>query len=705
MAQASLDPVLRPKSIAIVGASPKRGTIGGELFANIMSSGFTGVAYPVNPVSTSVQAVKAYRTVLELPEAPDLVVVAVPAKAVAEVIDQCIERGAKAVLVISAGFKEVGGDGVALEAELTNKVRSSGIRMIGPNCLGVINLDPEVSLNATFSPSISEPGRVAFMSQSGGLGVAILDQSRELGLGLSSFVSIGNKADVSGNDLLEFWESDANTEIVLLYLESFGNPRKFTKIARRLAKKKPIVVVKSGRSVSGQRAASSHTGALAGIDVAVDALFSQAGVIRTDTIEELFNTAMILANQPIPKGRRVAVLTNAGGPGILAADACEYCGLELPTLSDDTKAELRAILPSEASVTNPVDMVAAASGEQFQEASKILLASGEVDILMVIFVPPLVTSPDDVADAIAAAAAVGSEHTVVACLMGAHGVMKGRQSLRDDGIPSFAFPEAAAVALSRIATYSEWRQRPAGQLVQFESVDRNAVSTLLAGGSGEPRWLESHVASSLLAAYGIPTASVTFARTTGEAAEAAKQIGFPVAVKLASQTLVHKTDVGGVRLNLQNEEEVLKAFQNMRTQLEEKGLLDAMDGVHVQQMVEGGQEVILGCTDDPAFGPLMMFGLGGTYVELLKDVVFRLHPLRDRDAEAMVEGIKARLVLDGYRGSEPVDKAAIVDVLLRLSQLVGDFPQIAEIEMNPLRVMPAGQGAVSIDCRIRVYSD
>lgn len=703
MSHASLSPVLRPKSIAIVGASRRRGSIGGELFANIMSSGFTGVAYPVHPTSTSVQAVKAYQSVLDLPEAPDLVVIAVPARFVPEVVDQCIEKGVKALVIISAGFKEVGGAGVQLEADLVDKVRSAGIRMVGPNCLGVINLDPDVSLNATFSPSISEPGRVAFMSQSGGLGVAILDQSRELGLGLSSFVSIGNKADVSGNDLLEFWESDANTEIVLLYLESFGNPRKFTTIARRLAKKKPIVVVKSGRSVSGQRAASSHTGALAGIDVAVDALFSQAGVIRTDTIEELFNTAMILANQPLPKGRRVAVLTNAGGPGILAADACEHRGLEVPTLSAETRAKLGAILAREASVTNPVDMVAAASGDQFREASEILLASGEVDILMVIFVPPLVTSPDEVADAIAAAAAVGPEQTVVACLMGAHGVMKGRQSLRDDGIPSFAFPEAAAVALSRIATYSDWRDEPAGQLVRFESVGRDTVSALLASGSTEPRWLESHVASELLAAYGIPTASVSFAKTALEAVEAAVNIGFPVAVKLASQTLVHKTDVGGVCLNLQNEEEVLAAFQAIRTQLDANGLGEAMDGVHVQQMVDGGLEVILGCTDDPAFGPLMMFGLGGTYVELLKDVVFRLHPLRDRDAKAMVDGIKARPVLDGYRGSQPVDKAAIVDVLLRLSQLVGDFPEIAEIEMNPLRVMAAGQGAISIDCRIRVY--
>lgn len=699
----SLDPVLRPRSVALIGASRDRGTIGGELFHNLISSGYSGVVYPVNPKAHAVQAVKAYPNILAIPDPIDLAIIAVSAPHVSAVVDQCIEKGVGGIVVISAGFKEVGGAGAEAEAELTAKVRAAGVRMVGPNCLGVMNLDPEVRLNATFSPTSSEPGRVAFMSQSGALGVAILDYSRELGLGLSSFVSVGNKADVSGNDLLEFWEQDPNTDVVLLYLESFGNPRKFPRIARRLGRKKPLAVVKSGRSTSGRRAATSHTGALAGVDIAVDALFAQAGVIRTDTIEELFNTAMVIANQPLPGGRRVGVLTNAGGPGILAADACEHRGLILPTLSDQTQKALRTFLPVEASVSNPVDMIASASAESFERAVRLLLESDELDILVIIFVPPIVTSPDDVAEAIIRARE-GSGKTVVACLMGAHGVLAGRESLRQRGIPSFTFPEAAAVALSRIAAYAEWREQPEGTIPVFADIDRAGARRIAQDASktvNHTGWLSTDASCAILEAYGVKTAPTRFATSADEAAELARGIGFPVAVKLASGTLTHKSDVGGIRLGLTSEAAVRDAFFAIEGQLRQSGLESHMDGVTVQAMVSDGVEVIIGATTDPAFGPLLMFGLGGTYVELLKDVSFRLQPLTDLDADAMIRGIRSFKMLDGYRGGPPADLEAIQDALLRLSQLLGDLPEIQEMDINPLKVLRPGEGAIAVDVRMR----
>lgn len=702
---ASLKPLFHPRSVAVIGASRRRGTIGGELFHNIITGGFTGVVYPVNSQAESVQAVRAYPSITEVPDKVDLAVVAVPAVAVPEVIDQCIEKGVKALVVISAGFKEIGAAGQQVEDALTARIRQHGVRMVGPNCLGFITSDPEIRLNASFSPVDCAPGPIAFMSQSGALGVAILDATRELGLGLSSFVSVGNKADVSANDLLEYWETDPRTEVILLYLESFGNPRKFTRIARRVSRKKPIAVVKSGRTASGRRAASSHTGALAGVDVAVDALFRQAGVIRTNTIEELFNTAMILVNEPLPKGRRLAVVTNAGGPGILAVDAAEQHGLELPDLSETTVGALKKILPPEASPRNPVDMIASASAEVFRQCIEIILADPAVDMLLVIFVPPLVTSPDEVADAITAACA-GSDKLVVSCIMGTHGVLTSRQSLRARSIPSFAFPEAATVALSKVATYADWRRRPEGETVEFKDVQPELARSLMAPSlqkaKTEGLLLPTETCRELLVAYGIPAAAMGFAKGADEAAELAQKIGFPVAVKLASDTLSHKSDVGGIRLNLPNASAVRDATFAIEGHLRTLGMADRMQGVHVQQMVPSGAEVIIGMSTDPVFGPLMMFGLGGTYVELLKDVSFRLHPLTDRDVDEMIRDIRSYKLLEGYRNEPAADIDAIKEVLLRLNQMISDFPEICEMDINPLKVMPPGKGCMAVDIRMRV---
>jgi acetyl coenzyme A synthetase (ADP forming)-like protein len=706
---ASLDPLLRPRVVAVVGASRRPGTIGYELFRNVVASGFTGVVYPVNASGEPIQAVRSYRSVCDVPEEVDLAVLAVPAAGVLAVVDDCAAAGVKALVVVSAGFKEVGGAGAALEAELTRRVRAAGMRMVGPNCLGLVNLDPQVRLNATFSPALSPPGSVAFLSQSGALGVAILDYSRDLGLGLSSFVSIGNKADVSSNDLLEYWERDPLTDVVLMYLESFGNPRKFSAIARRLARVKPIVAVKSGRSKTGGRAASSHTGALAGVDTAVDALFAQAGVIRTDTIEDLFNTAMVLANQPLPRGPRVAILTNAGGPGILAADACEHRGLELPDLSPQVEAALRAHLPAEASARNPVDTTAGTPAAAYGEAARLMLADPAVDALIAIFVPPLVTSVDDIADQLSVVAGVG-EKPVVACFMGAHGVLSGRESLRQHRIPSFAFPEAAVQALARIVRYAEWRREPESEVPALDGIDRVRARDLVAAwlpgpaaaGPAEARWLPPQVCAELLACYGIATAPSQLARSADEAVAAADALGYPVAVKLVSETLTHKADVGGVRLGLAGPGAVRDAYYAIEGALRSAGHLDAFAGALVQRMVPDGVEVIVGGTVDPALGPLLMFGLGGTYVELLEDVAFRLHPLTRRDAAEMVRSIRTFALLTGYRGQPAADVAAIEDTLLRLSQLLTDVPELVELDVNPLKVRAPGRGAIAVDARMRV---
>jgi acyl-CoA synthetase (NDP forming) len=542
------------------------------------------------------------------------------------------------------------------------------------------------------------------LSQSGALGIALLDHASALGIGLSTFVSVGNKADVSGNDLIQYWEQDPATDVILLYLESFGNPRKFGRIAPRITARKPIVAVKSGRSQAGSRAATSHTGALATVDVAVDALFKQSGVIRVDSLEEMFDVAGLLAHQPLPSGRRVGILTNAGGPGILAADTCEAHGLEVPPLSDETRAALRAILPAEAALSNPVDMIASATSEQYAEVLRILLSDDGLDTVIVIFIPPLVTQAPDVARAIREVVGAGVEKTILACFMMAKGAPK-ELSKGGRSVPSYIFPESAAKALSLVADYAAWRKRPRGAVPEL-TVDaergRDVIERATAGASEEGAWLSPEDCAELLDAYGVRSAPVRVARTAKEAANAAKELGLPVAAKLASATITHKTDVGGVLLNLRTQAEVERAFRSIRQRLESIGREDEMLGVTVQSMVQGGVEAIVGVTQDRSFGPLVMLGLGGTLVELVKDVQVRIQPLTDIDAREMVRSIKGYPLLEGWRGAPPADVAALEDLLLRISCLAGDLPEIAELDLNPVRVLPRGEGAVVVDARILV---
>ncbi|MGD0765106.1 MAG: GNAT family N-acetyltransferase, partial [Dehalococcoidia bacterium] len=690
-ATTAISAFFHPRQVAVIGASRERGTIGAEIFHNILRNGYKGAVYPVNPSATVVGAVHAYPSVLDVPDDVDLAVIVVPAEHVLDVTGECARKGVRGIVLISSGFKEMGPEGVERERTLMSRVHSYGMRLVGPNCLGVLNTNPDVSLNATFAALLPPQGNVALLSQSGALGLALLDYASKLGIGLSSFASIGNAADVSSNDLVQYWEQDPLTSVILLYLESFGNPRRFSRLARRVAAVKPIVAIKGGRTTAGSRAASSHTGALAGLDVAADALFRQAGVIRTDTLEEMFDIANLLAHQPLPQGRRVAILTNSGGPGILAADACERYGLNVPPASEATREKLRAFLPAAAGLSNPFDLLAPASAEDYDRALRIVLEDDDVDSVIVIFIPPLVTRAEDVAAAVRDVAAESSSgKPLLACFMSAQGAPPQLRGEGEEIVPAFAFPEATAISLARVCDYAEWRRQPKGTMPKLEALQtekgQEIVQRALAGDKNQRVWLPMDACAELLGAYGIRSAKVRLAGTADEAAAAATEIGFPVAAKVASATITHKTDIGGVVLGLQSAQAVRDAFRLMEERLSAIGKRDEMDGVIVQEMVEGGIEAIIGVTQDPSFGPLIMFGLGGVQVELLKDVAFRIHPLTDLDAKDMIRSIKGYPLLDGWRGAPPGDIPALEEVLLRVSALVEDLPEVAEMDLNPVKV-------------------
>ncbi|MCO4764179.1 MAG: acetate--CoA ligase family protein [Myxococcales bacterium] len=694
----NLDAILQPRSVAFIGASNKPNSIGAELFRNLLRYEFCGPVYPVNPRERAVFGVRAWPDVQSVPDDIDLAVVAVPGKRVLDTARACAAKGVKGLVVITAGFKETGPKGAARERELRDLCMASGMRLVGPNCLGVVNTDPTVRLDATFAPTFPQAGSVAMASQSGALGVAMLDAAEALNIGVSSFVSIGNKADVSANDLLEWWAVDPRTKVVLLYLESFGNPQKFARIARRLSREKPIVAVKSGRSARGLLAASSHTGSLAGGDAAVGALVDQCGLIRVDSVEELFDQAAFLAHQPIPKGRRLAILTNSGGPGIMATDACEGVGLTVAELSPTLQQSLSQHLPAAASVHNPVDMIASASAAQYATCAEVLLASDEIDALLAIFVPPIITESRDVAEAIARSAA-GSGKPVVACFMGRHGVEEATDMLEAAQIPSYAFPEAAVHVLARAAAYGEWLRRPTGEIPTLDGCDLDAARAIVGPAAARGGFLSDEETGRLLDCVGIARPRSEVTKSAGQAAEVARQFGFPVVLKLVADGVSHKTDLGGVKVDLRNESEVFGAWESLARAAEQHGV--TMTGALVQEMVKGGVETILGLSRDATVGALQMFGLGGVHVELLRDVAFRIPPLTDVDAAELVRSVRSFPLLDGYRGSAPADVAAVEDVALRLSALVTACPEIAELDLNPLMALPRGQGAIAVDCRVR----
>jgi acetyl coenzyme A synthetase (ADP forming)-like protein len=705
---ASLRPFFHPNAVAVVGASRNPTSIGTRLLNAVIAAGFHGAVYPVNPKASAIGSLRAYRSLGDLPEAPDLAVIAVPRDAVLNVIDDCAARGVRAVIVITAGFSEIGTDGSELQRQLAEKVRGHGMRMVGPNCLGLLNTDPAVRLNASFAPDFPPPGRIAFSSQSGALGLAIISLARQRGLGLSKFVSVGNKADVSGNDLLQYWEQDGQTDIILLYLESFGNPRRFARIAKRVSQQKPIVAVKAGRTGAGKRAASSHTAALAASDVAVDALFHQTGVIRAETLDEMFDLAAALSSQPLPAGRRVAILTNAGGLGILCADTCEANGLMVRELSEVTKNQLKEFLPATASVANPIDMIASASADDFRKAVEILLIDEQIDSLIVLTIhvglADIAAISRGISAGVTTARASGDKgKPVLTCIMYGDKLRPSSES-NSEHLPNYSFPETAARVLAKLANYSDWRKEPAGLIPEFDDIQPQVARSVCQDASKErgASWLSADEVRKVLSALALPLPRGGVCRTSDEAAEIAHAIGFPVALKLASRQIVHKTEVGGVQLNLRDEASVCQAFAAVKEHLAKENRLDAFDGVLIQPMISGGVELMVGVTQDPSFGPLIAFGLGGIHVEILKDVCFRVTPITDRDASEMVRDIRGYRLLEGYRGHSPADIAAIENLLLRVARLVEEVAEIAELDLNPVIALPPGQGCLIIDARIRV---
>lgn len=693
-ASRSLDAFFLPRSVAVIGASRERGTIAGEVLHNVVSYGFNGPVYPVNPSAEFVQSILAYHSVTEIPGPVDLAIVVVPARFVLDVARQCAAKKVRAMVVISAGFAEAGPHGREKQNELVKICRGAGMSLIGPNCMGIITTDPNVRLNATFAPVPAPPGGIGFMSQSGGLGLAIMDYAGSLGLGLSTFVSVGNKADISGNDLITYWERDPRTDTILLYLESFGNPRNFSRIARRVARTKPIVAVKSGRSPAGARATSSHTGSLlAASDITVDALFRHSGVIRTDTLEEMFDVAALLGSQRAPRGRRVAILTNAGGPGILCADACAAEGLEVPSFSADTQAGLRELLPAEASIANPVDMIASATAGQYGKALELLGNDPGIDAIIVIFIPPLVTRAEDVASAIVQGArALRGEKPVLTVFMQSRGVPDELRSA-DTRLPSYSFPENAARALARVSTYGEWLSKPSSEPV-FTDIQRDVARVIAdsatARGAG---WLEPDEVWNILSAYGLPVLRQRTVSSAREAEAAAREFGGKVAIKGVAPALVHKSDAGAVKLNVEADD-VLATASAMST------AIGTLTGFLVQQMAPLGAEMIVGVAHDKQFGPVVACGAGGVMVELIKDVAVRLTPLSCEDASEMVRELKTFPLLEGYRGTPRRDIAALEDVILRIGALVDDIPSISELDLNPVLVHE--HGATIVDARIRM---
>jgi acetyl coenzyme A synthetase (ADP forming)-like protein len=684
--RASLEPFFRPRSVAVIGASKRRGSIGGELFRNILTGDFTGSVYPVNRSGDAVAGVHGYGSVAEIGEGIDLAVICLPGEQVVAAAAEILAAGVRALVVISAGFAETGSEGAERQELLLALVREHGARLLGPNCLGIASTP--VHLNATFAPRSFPAGKIGFSSQSGALGLALLERAEATGLGVTSFVSIGNKADVSSNDLLEWWEDDDETELVVQYLESFGNPRAFSRIARRVARRKPILALKGGSTQAGSRAAGSHTAALAGSEVAVDALFRQAGVIRARTLDELIDAATLLSAQPVPRGRRVALVTNAGGLGILGADACESAGLELPRPSDANRASLAEVMPAEGSSANPIDLLGGATAETFAAALPPVLADPAFDAVIVLFVPTVGTDEEEVGAAISRAAATATEKTVLCVFVSAKGAPASLRSYAN--VPAFSYPEAAARALGRAAERGEWLRQPVGSVPEIDC-DRDEAAAVvrdaLAGGA--EGWLDAAQTHRLLEAYGVPLVPERHVSNPAEAVEAARELGYPVVLKTAVPG-AHKTEQGGVILDLGDEQAVRNAAEKVGGRL------------LVQTQVRGGAELLVGVVQDPVFGPLVAFGPGGVLAELIGEAQFRLAPLTDLEAQVLVRSGKPGRLVAGFRGAQPADDSALVDLLVRLSLLANDFPEVAELDLNPVLALPTG--CVAVDARVRVAS-
>lgn len=690
-----------PQSVAVVGVARDEGKVGHFVFDNLRAGGFAGPIYPVNPRAEEVHGIRCYPSVLALPQVPDLVVVVVPAHAVGAVIDDCASAGVGSVIVISAGFKETGREGGTLERELAQKARDGGMRLLGPNCLGLIST--KARLNASFAPGMPPDGAISFMSQSGALGTAVLDWAAGEGIGLSHFVSLGNRADLSETDLLEEWSSDRQTRVIVAYLESVADGPGFVRAALEASDSKPILAVKSGGSDAGARAVSSHTGSLAGSEAAYDAAFRRAGIIRAATVQELFDYAVAFSFQPLPQGvGGVVIVTNAGGPAVMATDACEHAGVALASLENATTEALRLMLPSAAALYNPVDILGDAEPERYEGALRLVYADPNVHCVLCVLTPQAMTDATATAEALARVAAEYPDTCTVACFMGRDSVEESWSLLRGRGIPNYPFPERAVSAIAAMYAHRRHIERPRPELPEVVG-DADAVSEQITfAQSRRHSFITEQRAASVLDAYGIRVPQGTVARDLKAALDAAQQIGYPVALKIASPDILHKSDVGGIRVGLEGPEQLATAYEEVLGKARSYMPDAVIDGVLVQEMVPQGREVIIGVDRDPTFGPLLMFGLGGVYVEVLKDVVFRLCPVDMSQAREMISEIRGYGLLRGARGQQPADIDAIADVLVKVSVLAMSHPEIVELDINPLIVGNTGTGVVAADVRIGI---
>lgn len=698
-----LDSIFYPKSIAVVGASRHPGSVGHSLLANLIDSRFQGVVYPVNPKARGILGIRCYPNVIEIPDVVDLAVILVPAPLVPEVLEECGKKSIKGAIIISAGFREVSGPGIELEKQVRAILERHRIALVGPNCLGVINADPSSSLNATFGTQMPEEGNIAFISQSGALCVAVLDYAKESNIGFSKFISMGNKAGLNENELLLYLKDDPKTDVILMYLEDLVDGREFMSIARSITSHprnpKPIIALKAGRTLTGARAASSHTGSLAGSDKVYDAIFEQCGVIRGNTLEEISDYVKAFSSQPLPKGDKVAIVTNSGGPGILATDACIHHGLRVDPFPSAVRKELRRILPETISLNNPIDLIAEAQSEQYEATLDAILKDSKIHSSIIILTPTAFTKVEKIARSIVNSTRK-HEKPVVCCFLGVYDVSRGIDILEAHGIPAYRFPESAARVIAEMSHFTRWLKRArtgtkkyqvnkAKARAVFEDVRRTGRTFLL-----------EHEAYEVMQAYGFPVIPFSLAKNADQAAQAAGRIGFPVVLKISSQDVIHKFDFGGVKLGLKNVSEVRRAYTEILKSVRSRKPDARITGILVEPMAPSGKEVILGMNRDPQFGPILMFGLGGIYVEALQDVTFRLAPIRELAAEMMIKRTKAHIILEGFRGEPPYDTGTVEDCLKRLSQLVTDFDDIQELDINPLLVFEKGKGCMIVDARI-----
>ena len=695
-----LEKLFDPKSIAVIGASRREGKVGHSVLKNLLQHGYPGKIYPINPKAEEILKIKTYPTVLAVKAKIDLAVVAIPSPFVPSILKDCVKAQVNSVVIISAGFKESGKQGSQLERELVGTIKNSGIRVLGPNCIGVI--DTASSLNASFAAGMPSRGNIAFFSQSGALCTAILDWALEEDVGFSKFISLGNKADIDEVDLLLTLADDQETKVILGYLEGVSNGTRFMEVAREVSRKKPVIIIKSGRTQAGARAASSHTGTLTGLDTAYEAAFRQCGIIRAETVQTLFDYAIVFAHQPLPRGPNLAILTNAGGPGIIAADAVENSILQMASFRENTISKLRKELPSNASIYNPVDVIGDAGADLYEKAMKTIVNDPGVDSLTVILAPQAMTKIKETAEVISKISSAVSDKPIVSSFMGRLEVKQGIRILRSGKIPNYSYPERTISALEAMVKYRKWKETPSGKILSFEVNKKKAEKIFTKAKEKSEANLTTEETREVLSAYGFSLPQRIVTETSREAISAANSLGYPVVMKIVSPDILHKSDVGGVKVGITEKSQVARSFEDLISNAKRFMPEALILGVTVEEMIAPGKEVVLGSSRDPSFGPLLMFGLGGIYVEVLKDVSFRIAPLTFNEAELMIKEIRSYPILKGVRGEKPSDLIAVRESLLRLSQLVIDFSEILEIDINPLMVLPAGKGAVVIDSRLTI---